>query len=43
MMKFAFGLSSDLILESKPTLVNKVLEISRLVVYMQQVEKVKKN
>lgn len=42
MRKFAFGLSRDLILESKAALLNKDMDISRLVVYMQQVEEEKK-
>lgn len=37
--KFAFGLSQDLILESKATLLIKDMDISRLVMYMQQVKK----
>lgn len=35
MKKFAFGLSQDLILESKNALLNKDIDNSRLTVYMQ--------
>ncbi len=40
--KLAFELSRDLILESKVVLLSKDIDISGLVVYMQQVEKEKK-
>lgn len=40
--KFVFGLSHDLILESKTALLNKDMDISRLVVYVQQVKDNKK-
>lgn len=40
--KFTFGLSHELILESKTSLLNKDMDISRLMAYMQQVEKEKK-
>lgn len=42
MRKFAFGLSRDFIVECKTALLNKDMDISRLVVYMQQVKKEKK-
>lgn len=37
--KFAFGLFHELIFYSKPTLLIKYMNISMLVVYMQQVDK----
>lgn len=37
MRKFPFALSQNLILESKSTLLNKDMDISKLVVYMHQV------
>ncbi|XP_047258376.1 uncharacterized protein LOC124890624 [Capsicum annuum] len=40
--KFTFGLSHKLILESKDDLFNKDMDISRLVVYIPQVEEEKK-
>lgn len=39
--KFAFDLSYELILESKVALLNKDMDISRLMVYVQQVEEEK--
>lgn len=38
MKKFTSGLSRDLILENKTSLLIKDMDISRLVVHMQQVE-----
>lgn len=38
MRKFSFGLSLDLFFESKAALLNKELNISKLMVYMQQAE-----
>lgn len=38
MRKFASGFSHDMVLECKSSLLNKDLDISRMTVYMQQVE-----
>lgn len=42
MRKFVFGLYGDLVLECKGTMFNNDLNLSRLVVYMQQAEGEKK-
>lgn len=42
MRKFPSGLSRDLLLECKATLLNCDMDISRIMVYMQQVEDQKK-
>lgn len=42
MRKFVVGLSCDLELECKATMLNNDMKISRLVVYIQQVEDEKK-
>lgn len=43
MRKFSSGLSHELILESKASLLKNNIEISRIVVFMQQVGDKKKN
>lgn len=42
MRKYTFGLTRDLILKSKATLLNKDMHILKLVVYFQQVKEEKK-
>lgn len=43
MEKFSLGLSSDLVLEYKGAILNNNIDMSRLVVYIQQVDDEKKN